>query len=196
MKIWCQLPVKLPLPEYQSFYDLVRTNYEMVKRPDTEIAVRDVPTGMPSGVADYLGLRPIHDRELLKSMLRAEKEGCDAVVGACFFDGAILAAGNLMDIPVVPIAETAMHLARIMGSRFAIVTTRPRYVPIMEAHLQEVNMRLFAIEPHPVRHLARGENFSPPRKPGDEGPFIEDFRNTARECIRDGAEVIIVGCGA
>ncbi|MFH1650742.1 MAG: hypothetical protein ABID87_01375, partial [Chloroflexota bacterium] len=44
--------------------------------------------------------------------------------------------------------------------------------------------------------LARGENFSPPRKPGDEGPFIEDFRNTARECIRDGAEVIIVGCGA
>ena len=86
MKIWCQLPARLPPSESESFYELIQKHYNLVKRPDTETAIKDVPTWIMGRCAVSLGLKQIHDGEILKSMLRAEKEGFDAVAGACFFD--------------------------------------------------------------------------------------------------------------
>ena len=57
MKIWCQLPVQLPLPEFQPFDELIQKHYQLVKNPDTEVVIRDVPTGLRAGSMSYLGLK-------------------------------------------------------------------------------------------------------------------------------------------
>lgn len=52
--------------------------------------------------------------------------GSDAYVIACFGDPGLDAARELVDVPVIGIAEAAMHVAAIAGRRFAIVTTLGR----------------------------------------------------------------------
>jgi allantoin racemase len=52
--------------------------------------------------------------------------GSDAYVIACFGDPGLDAARELVDVPVVGIAEAAMHVASIAGRHFGIVTTLSR----------------------------------------------------------------------
>lgn len=52
--------------------------------------------------------------------------GSDAYVIACFGDPGLDAARVLVDVPVVGIAEAAMHVAAVAGRRFGIVTTLAR----------------------------------------------------------------------
>ena len=151
MKIWCQKPYRSPP---STAYELLQQDLDLVKRADTEIVIKDVPTGFQRlDLVCYLGLRQINEREILKSMLQAEQEGFDAVVGLCYFDAAVQAARNLMDIPVVGAAETSMYLARMMGNRFAVITVDPRYVPIIEHHVEELSLSPSVISYRPVRLL-------------------------------------------
>jgi allantoin racemase len=53
-----------------------------------------------------------------------------------------------------------------------------------------------AISYYPVRHLTLGKTFFEARSRGDYSPIIEDFKNIAQQCIKDGADVLIAGCGA
>ncbi|MFE1664786.1 aspartate/glutamate racemase family protein [Microbacterium sp. P02] len=52
--------------------------------------------------------------------------GSDAYVVACFGDPGLDAARELVDVPVIGIAEAAMHVASISGRSFAVVTTLSR----------------------------------------------------------------------
>ncbi|GAA3036715.1 aspartate/glutamate racemase family protein [Microbacterium dextranolyticum] len=52
--------------------------------------------------------------------------GSDAYVIACFGDPGLDAARVLVDVPVLGIAEAAMHVAAMAGRRFGIVTTLGR----------------------------------------------------------------------
>ncbi|MFV0375315.1 aspartate/glutamate racemase family protein [Microbacterium sp.] len=52
--------------------------------------------------------------------------GSDAYIVACFGDPGLDAARELVDVPVVGIAEAAMHIATVSGRHFAVVTTLSR----------------------------------------------------------------------
>lgn len=195
IRIWCQKPYRSPQPK--STDELLQRDLDLVKRTDTETAIRDAPTGFQEvDLLSYLGLRQINEREILKSMLEAEEKGFDAVVGLCFFDSAVRAARSLMDIPVVGAAEASMHLARMMGNHFAVITSDPRFIPIIENHMEELGTRPFAVSYRPVRHLTQGKSFFELRRSGDYGAIMEDFTRVAQGCIEDGAEVLIPGSGA
>ena len=197
MKIWCQLPMSLPLVTFKPYYDLLQSDYDLVKRPDTETQIKDVPTGLSNpNLFPYLGLRQAQDREVLKSMLRAEREGFDAIAGACVCDPAIKAAANLMDIPVVGPFETSVYLARMMGIRLAVVTTHVPNLQELEYRIKEMDTIPFAISHQPVRSLSlEEEKFFGCCLGTDYTPAIENFNQIARGCIQDGADVLIVGCG-
>jgi len=196
MKIWCQLPVQLPMPDYEPFDRLVRQHYEMVKSPDTELVIRDVATGLLPGSMSYLGLKQIQDREIMRSILMAEVEGFDAVAGACFTDSGIIGARSLMEIPVVGAAESSFYLSRLMGNCFTIITTNPQNLPGIEQQIKESDMKSFFLADQPVRFLDNRESFWPDLLRGDHKAIIDVFMKAATKCIEDGADVIIVGCGA
>ncbi|WP_295841654.1 aspartate/glutamate racemase family protein [uncultured Microbacterium sp.] len=62
-------------------------------------------------------------------LIAADRDGsdpADAYVIACFGDPGLDAARELVDAPVVGIAEAAMHLAAVSGRHFGVVTTLSR----------------------------------------------------------------------
>ena len=196
MKIWCQLPISMPRSSYESYYELLQKDYELVKRAHTEVVIKDVPTGLTSPeLVTYFGLRQANEREILKTILQAQREGFDAVAGACFSDGAIRAAGNLMDIPVVGPGETSMYLARMMGKSFAIIDSGPASIPGTEHQIDELNMRSSVISYRPVRCLTLDSSTFLNCLGGDYDPIIENFEEVAQGCVKDGADVLIPGCG-
>ena len=203
MKIWCQLPQIMPEsdPMFTGYYAMLREAYDKVKRPDTETIIRDVPQDAPDAVMSpdeitLLGRRFLNDRAILKSMLQAEGEGCDAVAGACFFDGGIREAQQMMTIPVVGPALASMHLACLLGTKFATITSDARWIPAMEKYVEETGMREHAITVHPVRALTvTADVLFGSLGSGDYRPVVGNFIEIGKACMADGADVLIAGCG-
>lgn len=197
MKIWSQLPIRMPRELYGNYYDLLTLAYNMFRNEDTQITIKDVPDGIVDpAVLSCLGFRQINEVENLKSIIQAEKEGYDAVAGACYFDSGIRAASTLLSIPVVGAAEASMHLAAMMGNKFAVITSEPSWTSEMEHHLKVSGFTAAAISKQPVRALTLPMNdLFQCLMTGDHEPVKEDFIKVAELCLNDGADVIIAGCG-
>jgi allantoin racemase len=69
---------------------------------------------------------------LLAEIAKAESDGADAAIVACFDDTGLDAARSLATIPVVGLCEAAVATASFIAPRFAIVTTLLRSVVPIE----------------------------------------------------------------
>ncbi|MEC5385983.1 aspartate/glutamate racemase family protein [Uliginosibacterium sp. H3] len=65
-------------------------------------------------------------------LLAEHAEGCDAVVIAVSYDVALLAAREMLEIPVVGITEAALLSASMLGTRIGIVMFGPRVLPLYQ----------------------------------------------------------------
>jgi allantoin racemase len=205
MKICCQLPVTMPRddPKSRLFYEQLKRLYAKVQRPDTELLIKDV-NSLPwdNSWQLYAGLRSFRHLEILKSVLEAEKQGCDGVAISCFFDPALSEARQLLKIPVTGLAEASMHFAYLMGSKFAIICKVDYYTSTMEEQIFRYGMEAKAIKRNPVRALTIPKDQLSILERGalsgvtkDLDLLMENFQEVARGCIKDGAEVLIMGCG-
>lgn len=205
MKICCQLPVTMPREDPKSgpFYERLQKLYARVQRPDTELWIKDVncPPWYNSWQL-YAGLRSFHHLEILRSVLEAEKQGCDGVAISCFFDPTLSEARQLLKIPVTGLAEASMHLAYLMGSKFAIICKVAYYTSAMEEQISRYGMEAKAVKRNPVRALTIPEDRLSVLEQGalsgsakDLDLLIANFQEVARGCVEDGAEVLIMGCG-
>ena len=170
----------------KSVTEHIRRTLERIKRPDTEITVVNPEHGPVS-------IESVYDETLagpptLELVRRANEEGYDAIVIACFSDPALDAAKEISDIPVVGIEEATMHVAAMLGHKFSITTAFRSRVPDRELHacLRSVesayastlvmNMSVLEMDAKPEQAKAR---------------ILELARKAVDE---DGAEVIILGC--
>ncbi|MDZ7873870.1 MAG: aspartate/glutamate racemase family protein [Rhizobium sp.] len=124
---------------------------------------------------------------LLVEIAKAEREGADAIVIACFDDTGLDAARALAGIPVIGICEAAVSTAAFIAQRFSIVTTMER-------------SRL------PVEHLVHRYGMGSRCKVrAADVPVLslEDPNSNARDRLRseisaalkdDRAEAIVLGC--
>lgn len=114
--------------------------------------------------------------------------GSDGYILACFGDPGLDAARELVDVPVVGIAEAAMHVAALSGRSFAVVTTLSRTLGRADDLLARYGMRhaCVALEATdiPVLDLE------------DTGSAAVDtiVEVSARAVERDRADVIVLGC--
>ena len=125
---------------------------------------------------------------LLQEIAAGERDGIDGYVIACFGDPGLKAARELARGPVVGIAEAAMHLASMLGSRFSVVTTLGRTMG-QAWHLAEIyGMERFCANVRacelPVLEL---------EVPGSNARarIIDECRCALDE---DGCDVIVLGC--
>ncbi|MEF2074723.1 aspartate/glutamate racemase family protein [Consotaella aegiceratis] len=72
---------------------------------------------------------------LLNRIVRAEAEGANAHIIACFDDTGLDAARSLARKPVVGIGEAGAHMASLVARRFAVVTTLDCAVTLQEENL-------------------------------------------------------------
>lgn len=124
---------------------------------------------------------------LLAEIRRAEADGADAAVIACFDDTGLDAARAMAGIPVMGICEAAMVTAGFIAKRFTVVTTMERSrVPI-----EELSHR------YGMSHRARI------RAANISVLSLEDTQSGARDKLRseitraiaeDHAEAIVLGC--
>ena len=114
----------------------------------------------------------------------------DAFVFACFSAHlAIDATRELSRKPAIGIAEAAMALASLLGHRFSIVTTSPRWKPLLEDAVRKYGYETRCAS---VRSsgLAVLDLEALPRE-----QVIETLVAEARRAVHgDGAEAIVLGC--
>ena len=128
--------------------------------------------------------------------MKAEKEGFHAVVIGCYLDPGLQAAKQLLNIPVLGIAESSMHFASMACSRFAVVTSDKHYILGIEGLLKRYGMEGSVISNSPVRAITFDSNeYEKLLFSANYERIIEDFQMIAKSCIDDGAELIIAGCG-
>jgi len=162
-----------------------------VCRPDTEVTQWFVDKY--SGSLQNLYLATVNNLPLVNKIIKAEEEGYDAVVVGCHADCGVQIARAVVHIPVIGPTEATLAVANFIGEKFAMITIRPQYLRLLE-----FNIRLFGLEDRfikhrPVRWLERwlwpdmmDAHHGKPEK------FIALFEKTALECIRDGADTILV----
>ncbi|MBL7183028.1 MAG: aspartate/glutamate racemase family protein [Anaerolineae bacterium] len=170
----------------ESMTDHIRQELEKIRRPDTELTVVNPEHGPVS-------IESAYDEALagpltLELVRRANEEGYDAIVLACFSDPALEAAKEVSDIPVIGIEEATLHVAAMLGHKFSIMTSLSRRIPTREVHVRlrglesafasapAMNMPVLEMDANPAKAKAR---------------ILELARKAVQE---DGAEVIVLGC--
>ena len=166
--------------------DHVRRALEAIKMPDTELTVvcpDKGPIAIESAYDETLAA--FYSMELVR---KANREGYDAVIIACFADPGLVAAKEISDILVVGIQEASFHVASTLGYKFTILTPAKKRIPSKYndvwrnklpyniASVRELGMTVTETEEKP--DLARERIMDVAQKAVDE----------------DGAEVIILGC--
>lgn len=160
---------------------------ESVARPGTEI-VACCPEHGPESIEGHFD-EAIAAVGVLEETRKGVLEGYDAHIIACFGDPGLLAARELAVGPVIGIAEAAFHVASLISTRFAVITTLGRTRIIAEHLLQRYGMAQLCTSVRcmeiPVLALEHCD---------DE--LIERIAAEGRRARdEEGAGAIVLGCG-
>jgi allantoin racemase len=157
-----------------------------VARPGTDILALDPGVGPVSieGYVDEAYAVP----GMLDVIRRADRDGADAHVIACFDDTGLDAARALATGPVIGIGEAAFHMASLLAGRFSVVTTLSRSIPAIEGNLVRYGLasRCARVRASEVPVLALEDPAS------DAAVRIADEIERAK--VDDRAEAIVLGC--
>ena len=169
-----------------SMTDHIREEVLRIKREDCEATVvcpERGPETIESAYDEAYAAPPT--LELVK---KANEEGYDAVVLACFSDPGLEAAKELSDILVVGIEEATLHAAAMLGAKFCIVTPRKQRIPSRAEHVHLRGLSHFLAS---VRSL----DLSVAQTDADPALTKQRIFEVAGKAVEeDGAEVIIMGC--
>ena len=154
--------------------------------PGTDILAQDPGVGPVSieGYVDEAYAVP----GMLDVIRRADRDGVDAHIIACFDDTGLDAARALADSPVIGIGEAAFHMASLVAGRFSVVTTLSRSIPAIEHNLVRYGLasRCARVRASEVPVLALEDPGS------DAAARIADEIERAK--ADDRAEAIVLGC--
>lgn len=159
---------------------------ERIKRADTKLTVVCAETGPETIESEYEEAYAIPPT--LDWVKRANREGYDAVILACFSDPGLGAAKEISKIPVVGIGEATQHMAAMLGAKFSIMTIRKEYVPSVKEQVYRKGLE---------HYLASVEDLGLSVAETDAEPEKTKKRvfEVAQKAIEEkGAEVIILGC--
>lgn len=155
--------------------------------PDTEIHVKNLSNGPRAIEYDY-------DREIaapyvVEEVIKANKEGFDAIVINCFDDPGLDAAREISDKLVLGIGESSITTALLLGHRIAIISTGRQSIPIY--HRKAMTL---GIEDRIVHIAGIDVGVLDIRKDIDNVKEIL-LGEIERSVRHHRAEVVVLGCG-
>lgn len=161
-------------------------------RDDTQLEQRFLPRS--GNFTRSLYAEHLNSVHIVEAALQAERDGFDAVFIGCWNDP-LMEAREVLDIPIGSVSEQSMLAAMAMGRRFAVVTVSDKTTVAIENDINAYNFNDRAIV-RPVRSIEPFSDgallLSTVNDPYQD--FIPRFEAAARDCIRDGADTILVGC--
>lgn len=192
----CCVNVNAEAPS-QQLLPVLYEDLHLAKRPDTEVTIKCVEPGIERGSdvnSAYFSM--LNKASIVDRVLEAAAEGYDAAMVLCFLDPGVREAREVVDIPVIGVAEASMFLACQMGGKFAIVTL-DEHKMMLE---MEQNLKVYGLEDrvtrNPIVPIAIPMREWATRGLHEPAWVAAEVKDKARRCVEDGAEVVIVGCAA
>ena len=170
----------------RSMTDTIGACARAAARPGTQIVAVSPAMGPASIESHYDEALAVPG--LLQEIAAGEREGVDGYVIACFGDPGLQAARELARGPVIGIAQAAMHLASLVGTRFSVVTTLARTTG-QAWHLAEMyGMKRFCANVRACEIAVLDLE-----KPGSNARerIVDECRRALAE---DGSDTIVLGC--
>lgn len=164
-----------------------------VARPDTILVRKYLKRSSECVRGSYLEF--LNNFDVVEGIIQVEREGFDAAIIDCFNDPGLQVAREVVNIPVIGPCESSVHIACMLGGKFAIITNTPIFIPTQMELLRRYGVEGKAISRNPVRSC--DYIFPTDYVEGIKDPyksFIPRFEKVAKECIKDGADIIIPGC--
>lgn len=156
-----------------------------VKRPDTELVVTNLTKG-PTYL-DYHYYKSFVMPELIERGIQAEKEGYDGAIFACMWDPGVFEAKECVDIPLIGTHEPTIHLAAMLGHRFALVTNSEKSAPLMANLIRQYGLENKCVGSGSIK-MSLDEIYDNP----------EVCRDNVLKAVRwskeRGADVLVQGC--
>ena len=178
-----QIRVVIPVLFSESLADKARYEYDHAAGPGVAMSYACLTNGTATIESEFdLALA---QPETIRECMRAESEGCDAVVIACFGDPGAAGAKEVLTIPVIGEGEAALHLGSLLGRHLSIITVRQETVPFMIAMTERAGLspRLASVRPVDFGVMDFGLECVPDVVAQSEAAVAED-----------GADVIVMGC--
>ncbi len=127
--------------------------------------------------------------QIVENVMRAEREGYDAVAISCFVDPGLEEARSLVDIPVVSSLETALLVSSTMGRAFGLIALDEGMAHRLRKLIRGYGFqdRVVSVSPlaQPLTEHQLDKAFAGSKE------FVNSFTEQARGLIRDGADVVI-----
>ncbi|PRY91212.1 aspartate/glutamate racemase family protein [Donghicola tyrosinivorans] len=124
---------------------------------------------------------------LRRMVARAKREGVDALVIGCFDDTGLLELRAQAHCPVIGIGQAGYAAADLLGLRFAVLTTLPVSLPVIEG-----NIAALGYSPQCLKIMASGL----PVLTVEEGSekTRRHLANGIDALTAEGAQAVVLGC--
>jgi allantoin racemase len=134
--------------------------------------------------------------EILEKGLEAERDGYDAFLIGNIFEPGLHELREALNIPVLGLRESAVHVACLMGPNFSLVNVNPKFRHrILEGiRLQGLDSRLVSVEAMTVERP--GVFDIAMQDEGTRAEVVAQFVEAARRGLERGAEVILPAGGS
>lgn len=193
VRIWHQSLTDLTkLPGYA---DMLSDHARRICGPETIVDVHGLrpgtyPPGMaPIEMGRYRWAHYLAFAQVVENVMRAEKEGYDAVAISCFVDPGLEEARSVVDIPVVSSCETALLVSSVIGRAPSLLTLEESMARTLRelVHRYGYDDRVVSVEAMdpPLTEFELDQAFS------GSPEFVERFRKDAGRLVEKGADVII-----
>jgi allantoin racemase len=169
----------------KAFESMGLEQYSPGARLDTEISVTLLDKGPASIESRYEETIAVPD--IVRKIVEAEKDGVDAVIVDCMAEPGVQAAREMVSIPVIGTAETAMRVASMLGHRFSVITVLDSAIPRFERHGPRTGL---------LRRIAslRAVNI-PVLEMNNTQRLVDALIEQSALAVReDGAHAIVFGC--
>ncbi len=180
-----KIRVIIPVPG-EHWIAPVQEAYSRIGRSGTKISAVVIDRGPAS-------IESVRDEALaipgvLSEVRTAEADGLDAVVIDCMADPGLEPARELASIPIVGPAQTAMHLATMLGHRFSVITVFEQGIPRVHRQILRYGLagRVASV---------RAINIPVLEMAGDRERVTRAvIEESAKAVSEDGAHIILPGC--
>lgn len=195
MRIWYQSMTGLR--ELHNYRQALAATAKAVV-PDAQVTFNGVTESryhgrQPADILRYSYAKLVLQTEAIDICRRAEADGYDAIVLGSFSEPYLPEIRSLLDIPVISMAEVALQVACTLGETVGLVTVAPAYARrvrmLVRRHGLESRVTL-------VRAIAGDlDEAGLDRAIADPAAVVGSFRETARQAVADGADVIVASEG-
>lgn len=191
MKLWYQsLARQAETLDYGA--DLKKV-ISIAAEPGTTVHVQGLREAAGIG-AHFRFLEYQDTREVIYNAIQAEKEGYDAFLIGNITDAGLREAREMVNIPVLGLSETSLHIASIMGANFGLVAIAEKWIPRLIENVERYGLRqkLSGIEVLQTSPLDLRKAFRDDARRKD---VVARFMSAAEKLVANGAEVIIPAGG-